>query len=288
MAWIKFEKDLLTDPRVLRVARSLQKRWWLFDGDSIPEKDGFDSSNATALPAVTLVTGALIRLWSLADTHLREDEILPLGFVEIDEIVGVPGLCSLLPADWILEIDENTVKLPDFHAHNGIEAKKKAQTQKRVERFRNKGKPAPEIGNGPALPDHTRPDQTKPIEKPSAFALPDWVPVESWNGFVEMRKKSKSAFTERAKALLVSELFKLVEAGGNAAAILDQSTANGWKGVFPIKTNGGAGNGKAAGAPWWSSNEGIQAKAAELHVEPRKGESWNDLKARVNTAMGAQ
>ena len=41
------------------------------------------------------------------------------------------------------------------------------------------------------------------------------------------------------------------------------------------------------GAPWWSSNEGIQAKAAELGIEPRGGESWGDLKARINAAMGA-
>lgn len=44
-------------------------------------------------------------------------------------------------------------------------------------------------------------------------------------------------------------------------------------------------NGSAA--PWWSSNEGVQAKAAELGVVSRSGESWADLKARVNAAMEA-
>jgi hypothetical protein len=135
-----------------------------------------------------------------------------------------------------------------------------------------------------AVPE-TETETYKPKPKESAFALPEWVPLEAWKGFVEMRTKSKSAFTERAKALLVGELFALVEAGGNAARILDQSTANGWKGVFPLKANGG--NGKTQGAPWWSSNEGITAKAAELHVESRKGESWNDLKARVSAEMEA-
>lgn len=130
-----------------------------------------------------------------------------------------------------------------------------------------------------------RETETYKQETEPRFALPDWVPLENWNGFVEMRKKSKSAFTERAKALLVAQLFSLVEAGGNAAAILDQSTANGWKGVFAVKASGNGGNGAAAA--WWSSNEGIQAKAAEIGVEPRKGESWNDLKTRVSSAMGA-
>ena len=133
-----------------------------------------------------------------------------------------------------------------------------------------------------AIPETERETETKRETEPR-FALPDWVPIDAWTGFCEMRRKSKSAFTERAKALLVAELFKLVEAGGNAAAILDQSTANGWKGVFPLKVNGG--NGKTQGALWWSSNEGIQAKAAELHIESRKGESWSDLKARVSAAL---
>lgn len=149
MAWIKFEKDLLTDPRVLRIARRLQAKWRLVDfGDS--------RRNDCALPDVTLVCGALVRIWSLADTHLGSDDVLPLGFLEIDEVIGIPGFCDLLPEDWIVHINEHSVKLPDFHAHNGTEAKKKAVTQKRVERHRAR---ALHSGNGSALPDQTRPDQ---------------------------------------------------------------------------------------------------------------------------------
>lgn len=121
----------------------------------------------------------------------------------------------------------------------------------------------------------------KSKEEKSKAALPDWIPLEAWNGFIEMRKKSNSPFTERAKALIIGQLLKLKEQGQDVTAILDQSTANGWKGVFPVtqsKGNGGA-------APWWISNEGIQAKAKELGVEARKGESYNDLKARVSEAL---
>lgn len=39
--------------------------------------------------------------------------------------------------------------------------------------------------------------------------------------------------------------------------------------------------------PWWSSNEGITAKAREVGIEPRKGESYPDLKARVMAATCA-
>lgn len=74
--------------------------------------------------------------------------------------------------------------------------------------------------------------------------LPVWLPVESWNGFCEMRRKSKSAFTERAKVLLIGELKKLMDSGQDVSKVLDQSTANGWKSVYPLKVNGSGGNGK--------------------------------------------
>ena len=41
------------------------------------------------------------------------------------------------------------------------------------------------------------------------------------------------------------------------------------------------------GPPWWSSNEGIAAKAQELGIQARSGESWGDLKARINQRLEA-
>ena len=120
----------------------------------------------------------------------------------------------------------------------------------------------------------------KPVN-PSAFALPDWVPLESWQGFVEMRTKSKSAFTERAKTLLLAELLKLKEAGGDPVKILDQSTANGWKGVFAIKGNGA---GKSDGS-WLFSDKGTQEKGREVGLEARPGESMEGFRDRIRMAQ---
>lgn len=153
MAWIKFEKDLQTDPRVLRMARAVQ-----CNAAALP------GCNASALHAVTLVCGALVRLWCLADTHVAEDDILDLPAAEIDAIIGIPGFCATMPSDWFEDLGER-VKLPDFHKHNGTEAKKKAVTQKRVERHRTRNAPALHGGNGKSVtrprPDQTRPDHIK-------------------------------------------------------------------------------------------------------------------------------
>jgi hypothetical protein len=65
--------------------------------------------------------------------------------------------------------------------------------------------------------------------------LPDWLPQEAWDGFVEMRKKGKGVFTDRAKGLALKELKKLKEQGYEPEGVLNQSTMNSWKGIFPLK-----------------------------------------------------
>ena len=243
MAWIKFEKDLLTDPRVLRIARTLQARWKLYE--KTVEGEGFEICNDVALPAVTLVCGGLVRIWSLADTHLGEDDILPLGFEELDEVVGIPGFCLLLPEDWIVEVDEGSVKLPDFHAHNGTEAKKKAVTQKRVERFRERNNKALPVRNAPALPDQTRPDQTnktntlsdksdstssslKKKKSPSKLGFNDLVTL----GVEE--QVAKDWLTTRKSPLTKTVLKDLereaAKAGLSIAEAVGMSAARGWRG----------------------------------------------------------
>jgi hypothetical protein len=156
--WIKVEKELETDPRTLRMAKALAKRFNFFPLDA-----ALDPCNAVALPAVTLVCGSLTRLWIFADSHIREDNTLDMGAVEIDEWLGIPGFCDLMPDDWLIRIGEDRVELPGFLDHNGVEAKKKALTGKRVANHRSR-KAVTEC-NAPALPDQTRPDLDQTIKE---------------------------------------------------------------------------------------------------------------------------
>lgn len=156
--WIKFEKSLRDDPRVLRIARQL--------GNA-----GVTHERFTNQAHVTLVLGCLAQLWCYADTHVREGDTLDLGIDDIDEIVGLQGFCSMLPDDWLQVIDAEHVKLPGFLGHNGTEAKKKALTQKRVARHResvtSERISKKRSRNADALPDQTRPDQdqTRPTQR---------------------------------------------------------------------------------------------------------------------------
>ena len=69
----------------------------------------------------------------------------------------------------------------------------------------------------------------------SAFVLPDWIPQEPWNAYLDMRKKLRKPATDYAKEKLVKKLTKFKKQGLDLAAILDQSTINGWADIYEPK-----------------------------------------------------
>jgi hypothetical protein len=193
--WIKLEKDLRDDVRVRRMAAKLVR-------------DG----NATALQGVTLVLGGLYQLWSHADSFAREDDTLDITVNEIDELTCVQGFAQALPADWLEVLDENTVKLPGFQAHNGSEAKRRALTAKRVTHHRIQHKRSSVTPrNASALPDQTRPDQIRPDQKEGEGARSAPTPRASrrcpkdWSPSPETRA---SMATQHPTVNLVAELDK--------------------------------------------------------------------------------
>lgn len=65
--------------------------------------------------------------------------------------------------------------------------------------------------------------------------LPDWLPAEPWNGFVEMRRRNGNMPTPRAVELMVGKLERWKAQGHDPGAILDASTENNWRGLFEPK-----------------------------------------------------
>lgn len=59
--------------------------------------------------------------------------------------------------------------------------------------------------------------------------------AEALNAFAEHRKKLRKPMTDYAKKLLLKKLQKLSPTEGGQIAILNQSIANGWQGVFPLE-----------------------------------------------------
>ena len=60
--------------------------------------------------------------------------------------------------------------------------------------------------------------------------------MESFVAFIGMRKKIKAPLTERALKMIVNEAYRLASGDPDKMKkIIDQSTMNGWRGVYPIK-----------------------------------------------------
>jgi hypothetical protein len=66
--------------------------------------------------------------------------------------------------------------------------------------------------------------------------LPNWIPADAWAGYVEMRVSIKKPLkTERAINLAINTLERLQTEGNDPGAVLDQSTLNGWQGLFAVR-----------------------------------------------------
>lgn len=88
------------------------------------------------------------------------------------------------------------------------------------------------------------------MPKPGLIAdLPNWIPLEAWAGWLEMRKAKKVPTTDRAIVLAIRKLDELRRKGFDPEAVVDQSTLRGWTSFYEIRDERGRfvyGTGKQA------------------------------------------
>jgi hypothetical protein len=227
--WIKVEKDLASDPRVLRMASRLR-----------------NADVTLGSRSRLVIVGALVTLWWFADTHICEDDTLPIGADQINELVGVENFCELMPADWLQIIDANNVKLVDYSAHNGTTAKKRALGQKRQERHRsnvNADVTPPSRSHNTNCVTRPRPredlDKTKKKEheqeaRSRALAVAG-LDLQAWESWISYRAQRKPAIKAPSLVAAAQELAKF---GAEQATVVKHSIANGYQGLFAPKLNG--------------------------------------------------
>ncbi|WP_105654676.1 replication protein [Cronobacter dublinensis] len=92
---------------------------------------------------------------------------------------------------------------------------------------------------------------------PLDVVLPDWLDRAVWREWVQYRAESKKPIKSM---LTVTKAIKLLsqfrDAGNNPAEVINQSIANGWQGLFPVKAPGRAVAPANAGhVPHWNSPE---------------------------------
>lgn len=119
--------------------------------------------------------------------------------------------------------------------------------------------------------------RTKPAPVPvDAVELPDWLPLDAWNGYLGMRQDKRKAPTAHAVKLVLADLAKWHAAGHDIAAVLNASTKNGWTDVYAPKGPPAGASGATA------ANVSHLGKAGQATA--RNAEAWlaNKLKEQQN------
>lgn len=76
----------------------------------------------------------------------------------------------------------------------------------------------------------------EPSKARAKIALPDWLPLESWNMWARYRRTA-GKWNEDAKRLNLAKLKRLYAEGHDPTLVIEQSIERGWTGLFPLKSD---------------------------------------------------
>ena len=110
----------------------------------------------------------------------------------------------------------------------------------------------PPLTESHPTPDTVSPNTSITHQLNTKFIIegyPLWLPIDSWKGWVEMRKQRKRPLTDRAKTRALTKLEALHLAGHDINELLDRSTINGWLDIYEPKGTTNAGNSNHAAEP---------------------------------------
>lgn len=86
----------------------------------------------------------------------------------------------------------------------------------------------PQGAGTPAKPSRKAEPKAKPV-------IPDWMPADAWNGYLEMRKGIGKPATVRAIELMIAKLERWRADGHDPGGILDAATEHNWTGLYEPK-----------------------------------------------------
>ena len=195
----------------------------------------------------------IMRLW--AHCQNRKGDVFDIPAAGLKALCQFPGAAkdledALIAAEYIAR-DGLTVTVTGWAAknaallaawENGNKGGRPKKNQKQTD-----GKPTDNPAETHGLPmANPSLTQTKPIrvdkrreeektETQAQAPLPEWLPLEAWNGYVEMRKRIRKHMTPRAQMLVLASLDKMRARGVDVSQALDNSTRNSWVDVYEPK-----------------------------------------------------
>ena len=218
--WFRFYNEALDDPKVQQLDPVIFKHWVNLLCIACRHEGKLPSHEAMAFS---------LRLDIIALESLL-DRLLIAGLIDVRK--GGANGSYIAPHGW----DKRQYKSDT--------------STERVKRFRNVSVTAIETPPETETETETEGLTANAIKpKRARDNFPDWLPLEAWQGFLEMRKGKGVKPTPRATGLLIAKLDRLRASGHDPGTVLDQSTENNWTGIFEVKENGnqnirnGGGNG---------------------------------------------
>lgn len=134
-------------------------------------------------------------------------------------------------------------------------------------KIKTRGEPLePQVADAPGTKDPEK-QKHKIAYADRNFTPPDWVPLEAWKSFEEVRwaKHSRAPYTLRAQAGLLSKLESLRDLGNEPEAVLSASVRNGWSDLYALK----GGNARAGASRSPFSPQGMATLANAQSLEDR-------------------
>lgn len=78
------------------------------------------------------VVGALFRVWCLFDEHTEDGHLDGYSFFVLDDELRIDGFSQAMSdVGWLIDVDGESLQVPDFDDHMSESAKKRAQDNKR-------------------------------------------------------------------------------------------------------------------------------------------------------------
>lgn len=226
-----------------------------------------------------LTVGKLFRLWRWFDQHTTDGNARGVTSVLIDRIVGVTGFAQELQKVGWLIINDDGISLPNFDRHNGMTAKNRAQTAKRVARHRatteNEEKTSNAKSNAPNVTSALAREEKRREEKnsnnppnppkggkakfdPAEIELPNWLSSHAWERWCADRKQRRKPITELGAQQQLVKLDEYRADGFKPEEVIAHSIASGYQGLYPPPRRNGVNNQNE------SKQEALERRNAEV------------------------
>lgn len=243
--WTKMRTDLYRDPKVCLMADLLMEP----SGPLAQFVSQMCQRHMTVTRNVTrnATVGALVSVWGVMRHRgkRRDNDLVCTGVTVsvIDDISDMPGFGDAMAgAGWLVET-ETGIEFPRFFDDYNVEpgASERGGSAERMRRYRERQK---SIGDGKSDASRdatvTRREEKKREEKKDLQreVLPDWLPAEKWQDFVDHRKAIRKPMTDKARERMLRHLSDLKARGHDVLALIDTAIRSGWQDVYEPKPAG--------------------------------------------------